>query len=97
MADKLFVLTPQGDLRILLDEGDPGQVDALEQAFFRNTVTEDVLFPTGRGIAPWMASVTFGGPDLRTVYVGSLKGKRIPYFQSPIAGLPMVHWHERIV
>ncbi len=95
-SDKLFVLTPQGDLRILLDEGDPRCVDALERAFLRNSVTEDVLFRTGRGIAPWMASVTFGGPDLRTVYVGSLKGTRIPYFLSPIAGLPMVHWNERI-
>ena len=71
-SDKLFVLTPQGDLRVLLDEGDPASVDALERAFFRNHVTEDVLFRTGRGVAPWMASVTFGGPDLRTVYVGSL-------------------------
>ena len=95
-SDKLFVLTPNGDLHFLLDEGDPQQVDALEQAFFRNHVTEDVLFPTGRGVAPWMASVTFGGPDLRTVYIGSLKGKRIPYFRSPIAGLPMVHWNEVI-
>ena len=91
-SDKLFVLTPEGDLRVLLDEGDPAKVSALEQAFFNNHVTEDVLFATGRGIAPWMASVTFGGPDLRTVYIGSLKGKRIPYFRSPVPGLPMVHW-----
>jgi sugar lactone lactonase YvrE len=93
-SDKLFVLTPQGDLRVLLDEGDPQQVDALERAFFKNQVTQEVLFPTGRGIAPWMASVTFGGADLRTVYIGSLKGTRIPCFRSPIAGLPMVHWNE---
>jgi hypothetical protein len=39
-----------------------------------------------------MASVTFGGPDLRTAYIGSLVGTRIPYFRSPVAGLPMVHW-----
>jgi gluconolactonase len=91
-SDKLFILTPQGDLRILLDEGDPSQVAALEAAFRRNHVTEDVLFPTGRGVAPWMASVTFGGPDLRTVYIGSLKGSRIPYFRAPVPGLPMVHW-----
>ena len=89
------MLTPQGDLRVLLDEGDPEKVDALEQAVLRRHVTEDVLFATGRGIAPWMASVTFGGPDLRTVYIGSLKGKRIPYFRAPVAGLPMVHWNER--
>jgi gluconolactonase len=95
-SDKLFVLTPEGDMRVLLDEGDPARVDALEQAFFRNQVTEDVLFATGQGVAPWMASVTFGGPDLRTVYIGSLKGNRIPCFRAPVAGLPMVHWHERL-
>jgi sugar lactone lactonase YvrE len=94
-SDKLFVLTPQGDLRILLDEGDPQKVDALEQAFCRNHVTEEALFATGRGLAPWMASVTFGGPDLQTVYIGSLKGTRIPCFRAPVPGLPMVHWNER--
>ena len=93
-SDKLFVLTPQGDLRVLLDEGDPARVDALEKQFFNNHVTEDVLFATGRGVAPWMASVTFGGPDLQTVYIGSLRGSRIPYFRAPVPGLPMVHWKE---
>jgi gluconolactonase len=94
-SDKLFVLTPQGDMRILLDEGDPAKVDALERAFLANQVTADVLFATGTGVAPWMASVTFGGPDLRTVYIGSLKGSRIPYFRAPVPGLPMIHWHDR--
>ena len=93
-SDKLFVLTPEGDLRVLLDEGDPALVDALERQFFANHVTEDVLFATGRGVAPWMASVTFGGSDLRTAYIGSLKGNRIPYFQAPAPGLPMVHWND---
>jgi sugar lactone lactonase YvrE len=96
-SDKLFVLTPSGDMRVLLDEGDPACVAALEQAFLNNTVDERVLFATGRGIAPWMASVTFGGPDLRTVYLGSLKGTRIPYFRAPVQGLPMVHWNEQSV
>jgi sugar lactone lactonase YvrE len=91
-SDKLFVLTPEGDLRILLDEGDPQRVEALESAFRRGAVSEDVLFATGRGVAPWMASVTFGGPDLRTAYIGSLKGTRIPCFRAPVPGLPMVHW-----
>ncbi|MDE3198318.1 MAG: SMP-30/gluconolactonase/LRE family protein [Acidobacteriota bacterium] len=94
-SDKLFVLTPEGDLRILLDEGDPERVNTLEEQFFNNSVTEDVLFATGAGIAPWMASVTFGGPGLRTAYIGSLKGNRIPYFQAPAPGLPMVHWDDR--
>jgi gluconolactonase len=93
-SDQLFVMNPQGDLRVLLDEGDPEKVDALELAFQSNQVNEQVLFATGRGIAPWMASVTFGGPDLKTLYIGSLRGSRIPYFQAPFPGLPMVHWNR---
>ena len=91
-SDKLFVLTPQGDLRILLDEGDPQKVDALEKRFLANQVNEPVLFATGQGVAPWMASVTFGGPDLQTLFIGSLRGTRIPCFRAPLPGLPMVHW-----
>lgn len=94
-SDKLFVLTPQGDMITLLDEGDPERVSALEQQVAAGAVTQDVLFATGRGIAPWMASVTFGGADLQTVYIGSLRGTRIPYFRSPVPGLPMVHWNEK--
>ena len=95
-SDKLFVLSPQGDLRILLDEGDPEKVDALEKAFLKGQVNEQVLFATGRGIAPWMASVTFGGPDLQTLYIGSLRANNIPYFRAPLPGLPMVHWKNSV-
>jgi len=94
-SDKLWAISPQGDLRTFLDEGDPVKVAALEEQFFAGAVTEDVLFSTGKGIAPWMASVTFGGPDLRTLYIGSLRANRLPYFRAPVAGLPMVHWNDR--
>jgi sugar lactone lactonase YvrE len=93
-SDKLFLLNPKGDLRILLDEGDPEKVDALERAFQSNQVNEQVLFATGQGVAPWMASVTFGGQDLKTLYIGSLRANRIPYLRVPEAGLPMVHWNH---
>ncbi|MGD1832745.1 MAG: SMP-30/gluconolactonase/LRE family protein [Sphaerochaetaceae bacterium] len=94
-SDKLFALTPDGELKILLDEGDSEKVKKLDEAFFEKRVTNEILFETGRGIAPWMASVTFGGPDLSTIYIGCLRGNTIPYFRSPVAGLPMVHWNDR--
>ncbi len=49
-SDKLFVLTPQGDFRLLLDEGDAEKVEDLEQAFFANKVNEQVLSPPGRAL-----------------------------------------------
>lgn len=92
MADRLIAITPEGELRILLDDGDPEATAALEAKFARSEATTEDMRRTKGTIAPWMASVTFGGPDLRTAYIGSLIGTRIPYFQSPVAGLPMVHW-----
>ncbi len=92
MTDQLIALTPQGDKRLLLDDGDPEASANLLARFLAGTVRPEDMQRAHGTIAPWMASVTFGGPDLRTVYLGSLLGTRIPFFRSPVAGLPMVHW-----
>jgi gluconolactonase len=95
--DRLIAITAEGDVLTLLDDGVPEQVRLLDERYYAGTMTSEILLScTGGTLAPWMASVTFGGPDLRTVYVGSLRGTTIPYFRSPIPGLPMVHWHERL-
>lgn len=44
-------------------------------------------------LAPMMASIIFGGPDLRTVCLGGPMVSRVPSFRSPVAGLPLAHWH----
>jgi gluconolactonase len=92
MADQIFVITPEGDFHVVLDDTNEETGMALEQAFVEDRVTPDDMLAAGGTIAPWFASVTFGGPDLGTAYIGSLRGTRIPYFQSPVPGLPMVHW-----
>ena len=92
MADRLVAITPEGDLLTLLDDGRPGPTAALDAAWRENRVTPDVMAAASGELAPWMASLTFGGPDLRTVYIGSLRGARIPYFRSPVSGLPLIYW-----
>jgi gluconolactonase len=92
-SDRLIALTPELEILTLLDDGRPEGVAAFDQAFFAGTMTPEIL-GGGRGtLAPLMASVTFGGPDLRTVYLGSLMGTTLPSFRSPVPGLPMSHWH----
>jgi len=95
MTDRIFALTPEGDLRIILDDDNGSEAGkALIQAFAEDRVTPDLQISCGGTIANWMASITFGGPDLTTVYIGSLRGTTIPYFTAPAAGLPMIHWAE---
>ena len=92
MSDRIFAITPEGDFRVILEDDNPAPSKALYDAFGRDAVTPELMLACGGKLAPWFASVTFGGPDLKTVYVGSLRGTRIPFFQSPVAGLPMSHW-----
>lgn len=95
-ADRLVAITPDGDLLELFADGDPAATRAFEQAFAAGApVPFDIMLATGGKVCPWMASITFGGPDLSTVYLGGLRATRIPSFRSPVAGLPMVHWQER--
>jgi sugar lactone lactonase YvrE len=94
MVDRLVALTPQGDVRLLLDDGDPQASRNLVDKMTAGTVTAEDMSRAHGTLAPWMASITFGGPDLCTVYVGSLLGTTLPSFRSPVPGLPMVHWHE---
>ena len=92
-ADRLVAITPDGELLELFDDGDPAGTEAVEQAFATgNPVPFEVLMQSGGRVCPWLASVTFGGPDLKTAYLGGLRSTNIPTFDSPVAGLPMVHW-----
>jgi len=89
----LVAITPDGELLELLNDGNPGGTEAVERSFATgNPVPFEVLMGSGGTICPWMASVTFGGPDLKTVYLGGLRSTHIPAFSSPVAGLPPVHW-----
>lgn len=93
MNDGLFAITPEGELRIIFDDSSPAEVKMLDDAFQAGKVDAELLLKCGGSIAKWCASVTFGGPDLRTVYVGSLRSTNLPCFRAPVAGLPMVHWN----
>ena len=53
-----------------------------------HTVFED---PDGKSLF-FPTSLTFGGADLKTAYVGSLKMDLLAAFASPVAGAPMSHW-----
>ena len=92
-----FALTPDGELRILLDDTPVDASQRLMEAFYKRQATPELMLACSGSIAPWTASLTFFGRDLRQVAIGSLKGTRLPVFTAPVAGLPMVHWSDAIV
>jgi gluconolactonase len=92
-ADRLVAITPEGELLEIFADGDPVATARFEAAFASGKpVPFDLLMQTGGPLCRWLASVTFGGSDLTTVYLGGLRSTCIPCFKSPVAGAPMVHW-----
>jgi sugar lactone lactonase YvrE len=94
MYDRLIAITPAREVLLLLDDGGAENAAAIDAQFAAGTFAPNTMPDAGGRLAPWMASLTFGGPDLCTVYIGSLKGTTLPCFRSPVPGLPMVHWDE---
>ncbi|WP_293881507.1 SMP-30/gluconolactonase/LRE family protein [Sphingomonas sp.] len=92
-ADRLLAITPDGDVLELMNDGDPAATCRFEEAFATGRpVPFDITMACGGPTCNWLASVTFGGADLSTVYLGGLRTKEIPSFRSPVPGLPMIHW-----
>ena len=94
MSDGIFAIKPNGDIQVIFDDSNPDEVRLIDDAFQAGKIDANLLLRCGGKIATWCASITFGGSDLTTVYVGSLRATNIPYFNSPVAGLPMIHWNE---
>ncbi len=92
LRNGLWILNPDGEPQVVFEEpNEPalahfaGQVaaGALTPADFFATAGKTIQFPT---------SVTFAGPDLQTVYMGSLLMPHLLTFRSPVPGLPLCHW-----
>lgn len=91
-SDTLVAITPEGDLLTLWEDGHrpAGSTSTARSSDDGDPATFGAR--PGDGLAPRMASVTFGGADLRTVYVGSLGGTSLPTFRSPVPGAALPHW-----
>jgi hypothetical protein len=78
------------------DPGDGGrEVIRDKETSLAEGLVERLLFSERRGRTLGnIASVAFGGSDLRTVYLGSLGGTSLAVFRSPVAGLPLGHWRN---
>lgn len=93
VSNRLLRVAPDGERQVILDDADPEAVDRADRAWAEGRLGRaEIDGGKGRTLGN-LASVTFGGPDLRTVYLGSLFATRIATFTSPIPGAELPHWH----
>lgn len=75
---------------------DPNEaaLEAAYKAVEKKALTPEQMFACAGSTLQLITSINFAGEDLKTVYMGSLAMNKLVTFQSPVAGLPLVHWNS---
>ena len=92
VSNRLLRIAPDGSQTVILEDADPEAVARAERHYAENRLGRADIDGGRHSLLGNLSSIAFGGPDLKTVYLGSLFGERIASFRSPIAGAEPPHW-----
>ena len=93
VSNRVIRVLPDGSQVLMLEDCDPAHLDWVEQAFQSGDMGRPHLGKAGGQILKNISSLAFGGPGLRTAYLGCLLDDRIAYFDAAVSGHPPYHWH----
>lgn len=82
-------------IETILEDVNPDFVERVEQAFASRSMTAEHLGRIPRTLLQQLTSLAFGGPDRRTVYLGSLHGSCLYRFRATVSGAKLPHWTYR--
>ena len=91
-ANRLLRVWPDGSTEIVAEDADAEHMARVRTAIRNGTLDRALLYDNHAHVLPNITSLAFGGPQLRTAYLGSVSGSAIAVFDSPVAGAPPVHW-----
>jgi len=80
-------------LETILEDVNADFVERVEQAFASRSMTAEHLGRIPRTLLQQLTSLAFGGPDRRTVYLGTLHGSCLYRFRAAVAGARLPHWN----
>ena len=92
ISNRVIHLDGQGGSSVVLEDSDAEHLDWVEQAFQTDALGREHLDKSVSSKLHNISNIAFGGPDLRTAYLGCLLGDQIASFESPVAGLALPHW-----
>lgn len=92
VSNRVIRVTPDGAQHIVLEDAGPAHVDWCEQAYLSGEMGRPHMDACGGRYLRNISSLAFGGPDLRTAFLGCLQGDTIQFFRSPVPGHPPVYW-----
>lgn len=92
VSNRIIRVVPGAGAQVVMQDPDPALCAMAEAHYAQGFLTRQDIDAGGQRALFNCSSLAFGGPDLRTVYVGNLTGGHLPCFRSPIAGAKPPHW-----
>ncbi|MHA1153582.1 MAG: SMP-30/gluconolactonase/LRE family protein [Alphaproteobacteria bacterium] len=96
VSNRVIRVDPQGRQEVVLEDSDPEHLDWVEAAYEAGTLGREHLDRAASRRLRNVSSLAFGGPDLKTIYLGCLLGDSLAYFRAPVAGWPLPHWENEV-
>ena len=99
VSNRLFRIAPDGAASLVFEDGNAEHIARVEAALVDRSVARELFYQKSGSRVQNIASIAFGGPDLRTAYLGSLSGDTLAAFRSSVAGQALPHWRygDRLV
>ncbi len=96
VSNRVIRVAPDGAQQVMLEDCDDAHLAWVEQAYLAGEMGRPHLDGVKSRRLRSISSLAFGGPDLRTAYLGCLLGDAIASFRSPVPGAPPAHWNHRV-
>ena len=92
VSNRIIRVMPGEGAQVVIEDTDPQLCATADAHHAQGFLTREDIDAGGQRSLCNTSSVAFGGPDLRTVYLGNLTGQQLACFESPIAGAEPPHW-----
>jgi len=93
VSNRVVHVSPEGWETIILEAGDQGLIARSEVAYQNGDFNRDYQNEGNASPLGNCASICFGGPDLKSVFLGSLAGHSVSTFRVDVSGAEPAHWH----
>jgi sugar lactone lactonase YvrE len=91
-SNRMIRITPDGRHHVMMEDQAADVLARVEEAYQADRLTRAEMDAGAPRTLANLSSLAFGGPDLRTLYLGSLFGVRIGFVRQAITGAEPVHW-----
>jgi sugar lactone lactonase YvrE len=91
ISNRLIRVAPDLTWTILLEDPDPALTE-IAASYAKGALTWDQISQSRGSLLSNLSSIAFGGPDLKSIYLGGLGHNSVHVLRSPVPGAPMSHW-----